>query len=90
VVDTGHFHTLDPYKDIELMTPYAVNWQIKEFVDGNQKQVAMDYAKIVKIIKTGGYKGFVPVESLKEKDVPYDPFERVDRMLKVLETEMRK
>jgi len=90
VLDTGHFHTTDPYKDIELMTPYAVNWQIKEFVDGNQKQVAMDYAKIVKIIKTGGYKGFVPVESLKEKDVPYDPFERVDRMLKILETEMRK
>jgi sugar phosphate isomerase/epimerase len=30
MVDTGKYLTPDPYADIALMAPYAVNWQIKE------------------------------------------------------------
>jgi hypothetical protein len=36
-----------------------------------------------------GYKGFVPVESLKKKNEPYDPFERVDKMLVILNQEVK-
>ena len=30
LVDTGKYLTADPYADIAMMAPYAVNWQIKE------------------------------------------------------------
>jgi hypothetical protein len=29
-IDTGSFTTSDPYDDIELLIPHAVNWQVKE------------------------------------------------------------
>ena len=32
IVDTGYFVTPDPYKDMAEVTPYAVNWQVKEIV----------------------------------------------------------
>ena len=89
VLDTGHFHTDDPYKDIEEMVPYAVNWQIKEYTDGSKREVKMDYNKIIDLIISGGYKGFVPVESLKKKNEPYDPFERVEKMLVILNQEVK-
>lgn len=81
IVDTGNFTTEDPYKDIAALVPYAVNWQIKEYVDGYGGTVKTDYPKLVKIIKDGGYKGFVPVETLKVRSDFYNPFQRVDNML---------
>ena len=89
VLDTGHFHTEDPYKDIEKMVPYAFNWQIKEYIDGSEREVKMDYSKIIDLIISGGYKGFVPIESLKKENEPYDPFERVEKMLVILNQEMQ-
>ncbi|MEK9609687.1 MAG: hypothetical protein VW058_08475, partial [Flavobacteriaceae bacterium] len=87
--DTGHFHTDDPYSEIEKVIPYAVNWQIKEYTDGNVREEKMNYKKIVSIIKNGGYKGFVPVETLKRKNEAYLPFKRVEDMLEKLDQEMR-
>jgi sugar phosphate isomerase/epimerase len=81
IVDTGNFTTADPYKDISELVPYAVNWQVKEFTDGYGGKTKTDYNKLVQIIKDGGYKGFVPVETLKVKGDYYDPFARVDNML---------
>lgn len=81
IVDTGNFLTDDPYKDIQAMVPHAINWQVKEFIDGYGGSVRTDYYKLVKIIKDGGFKGIVPVETLKVKNDPYDPFERVENMM---------
>lgn len=81
IVDTGNFTTEDPYKDIEILVPHAVNWQVKEFVDGYGGTLKTDYPKLVKIIKEGGFKGFIPVETLKVKGDPYDPFQRVKNMI---------
>ncbi len=80
IVDTGSFKTADPYKDIEAVVPYAINWQIKESVFGLGSAVQTDYVKLVRIIKKGGYKGYLPVETLAEKKL-YDPFERVQKMM---------
>ncbi len=81
IIDTGNFTSADPYKDIEALVPYAVNWQVKEFTDGYGGSLRADYPKLVQIIKDGGYKGYMPIETLKVKDEPYDPFERVEHML---------
>jgi sugar phosphate isomerase/epimerase len=84
IVDTGNFTTEDPYKDIAALIPYAVNWQVKEFVDGYGGKVRTDYPRLIKILKDGGFKGYLPVETLKVKGDFYDPFQRVSNMIKVL------
>ncbi len=82
IVDIGNFKTEDPYKDIAEVVPYAVNWQVKESPQGIGGAEKTDYVKLVKIIKDGGYKGYIPVETLLVRGVPYDPFELVLQMLK--------
>ena len=64
--------------------PYAVNWQVKEFTDGYGGSTKTDYPRLIKIIKNGGYKGYVPVETLKVRGEPYDPFHRVENMMNKL------
>jgi len=85
IVDTGNFTTKDPYKDIEMCVPYAVNWQVKEFVDGYGGSTRTDYKRLVTILKDAGFKGYLPVETLKVKGDAYDPFQRVSNMLTVLQ-----
>jgi sugar phosphate isomerase/epimerase len=85
IVDTGNFTTKDPYKDIEMLVPYAVNWQVKEFVDGYGGTTRTDYTRLITILKNAGFKGYLPVETLKVKGDPYDPFQRVSNMIKVLD-----
>lgn len=81
IVDTGNFKTADPYEDIAELVPYAINWQVKEspFEIGNPIQT--DYKKLIRVIKDGGYKGFLPVETLLVRGKPYDPFALVPQML---------
>ncbi len=81
IVDTGNFTTEDPYKDIEMMVPYAVNWQVKEFTDGYGGTTRIDYVKFIQILKDKGYKGYLPVETLKVRGDFYDPFKRVEGMM---------
>ena len=81
IVDVGNFKTEDPYKDIAAVVPYAVNWQIKESVFGLESDVPTDYKRLIKIIKDGGYKGYLPIETLAVRDKPYDPFMLVPQML---------
>jgi sugar phosphate isomerase/epimerase len=84
IVDTGNFKTADPYKDIAEVIPYAVNWQIKESVFGIGSEIPADYKKLIQIIKDGGYKGYLPVETLLVRGKPYDPFSLVPDMMKQL------
>jgi sugar phosphate isomerase/epimerase len=84
IVDTGSFKTTDPYKDIATVVPYAINWQIKESPTGIGGQEPTDYRRLVQIIKAGGYKGYLPVETLFVRGRPYDPFALVPQMLKEL------
>ncbi|MFY0652241.1 MAG: sugar phosphate isomerase/epimerase [Cyclobacteriaceae bacterium] len=85
IVDTGNFRTPDPYKDITAVVPYAVNWQVKESPAGIGEAEKTDYAKLMRIIKEGGYKGYVPVETLLIRGTPYDPFSLVKGMMTELQ-----
>ena len=84
IVDIGSFKTKDPYKDIAAVVPYAINWQVKESVFGLGNDVPTDFRRLVEIIKKGGYKGYLPVETLMVRGKPYDPFVLVPRMLNEL------
>jgi len=64
VLDIGSLRSADPYEEIAALAPYAVNWQIKEYVYRNSRQESTDVKKIVDILKEIGYRGYVPIETL--------------------------
>jgi sugar phosphate isomerase/epimerase len=81
LVDTGKYFSDDPYADIAMMVPHAVNWQIKETLGSSLKSPPTDYPKLAKIIHDGGYRGFVPIETLAMKRKDYDPAVEVVKVL---------
>lgn len=87
ILDTGNFKVADPYADIAAVIPYTVNWQMKESVLGNTSEVKTDFIRLMKIIKESGYRGYVPVETLKlvGKVKLYDPFVLVPQIMKELQ-----
>lgn len=74
VVDTGYFQTEDPYADIEAVMPYAVNFQLKESPFGARSPIRTDLARLMRIVRQSGYKGYLPVETLSVKGRLYDPY----------------
>jgi sugar phosphate isomerase/epimerase len=81
IVDTGSFKTEDPYVDIAQVMPYAVNFQVKESVFGRDSTVRTDLPRLVKIIRDGGYRGYLPIETLVFPNRPYNPRELVPKFL---------
>ena len=76
ILDIGSLRTTDnPYKEIEQVVPYAINWQIKETVYINNVETKTDLKKIVAIFKSSRYRGYIPIETLG----PGDPKEKVAR-----------
>lgn len=68
ILDTGSYRVLDPYEEIEKSVKYTVNWQIKENVFINGKEVETDMIKLMSIIKRSGYNGYLPLETLGDGD----------------------
>jgi sugar phosphate isomerase/epimerase len=62
-LDTGNFHTDDPYVDLAKCAPYAVNVQYKVEVQyrGKPKQSA-DMPRVIKILRDANYQGYVALE----------------------------
>ncbi len=62
-LDSGNFSKGgDPYEQLARIAPYAVNAQVKtEMVIDGKKQPA-DLARIVKILRTANYRGYVVLE----------------------------
>ena len=75
IVDTGYFVTPDPYVDMARVLPYGVNWQIKEKLGNKSDSPRVDMKRIAKIVKEGGYRGYLPIETLASKTEKdnYDP-----------------
>lgn len=73
IVDTGSFLTDDPYADIARVVPHAVNWQVKESPFGKDSPVRTDLPRLLQIIRAGGYRGYLPIETLAATGRPYDP-----------------
>lgn len=74
IVDTGNMLTADPYADIARVVPHAVNWQVKESIYSNDRSRPADLPRLYRIIRDGGYRGYVPIETLPVNGTPYDAF----------------
>ncbi|CAN5175779.1 sugar phosphate isomerase/epimerase [soil metagenome] len=79
-LDTGNFHTANPYGDLARCAPYAVNVQVKARIrPADGKESPADYTKIAQLLRDDKYQGFVVLEYEEET-----PLERVPSHLKAL------
>lgn len=76
MLDVGSYHSPDPYKDIAATAKYAITWQMKEKVFVNDIQVESDYVRIIEIVKSCGYRGYLPLETLGAGD----PYQKVEML----------
>ena len=84
-LDTGNFHTADPYGDLAKVAPYAVNVQVKvEMRAAGQAKEPADLDRLVKILRDAGYQGFVTLEYEAEGD----PYIEVPKYLDALRAAM--
>jgi sugar phosphate isomerase/epimerase len=81
MVDTGSYLTDDPYADIALAAPYAVNWQVKETTRSRLDSPRLDMNRFVSIVRRAGYRGYLPIETLRMGRTDYDSFVEIPRML---------
>jgi sugar phosphate isomerase/epimerase len=81
LVDTGKYLTDDPYADIAMVAPYAVNWQIKETMRSETTSPKVDMLKLVTIIRRSGYRGYIPIETLSMRRPGYDSYVEATKML---------
>ncbi len=85
IVDTGYFKAADPYAEMAKAAPYAVNWQIKQSPLGVEREAEAptDLKRLLKIVRTSGYRGYLPIETLSPRGGGgnYDPFVTVPKFL---------
>jgi sugar phosphate isomerase/epimerase len=80
-LDTGNFHTKDPYDDLARVAPYAVNVQVKTEIrrEGKTTEPA-DLSKVIGILRDAKYSGYVVLEYTAKED----PMTAVPRYIKEL------
>lgn len=81
-LDTGNFQVADPYAELARCVPYAVNVQYKAEIarvpEGPREPT--DAARVVQLLRAGGYQGFVTLEY----ELAADPFAAVPDHLRRL------
>ncbi len=81
-LDTGNFHTDDPYADLARCAPYAVNVQYKSQIQrrGRAQKEPADLARVIRILREANYQGYVALEY----EAPEDPWDAVPPLLEQL------
>lgn len=70
-LDTGNFISDDPYRDLAMCAPYAVNVQLKIKMKNPAGETSdADFERIGKILAEANYRGYVVLEF--EEDRPFD------------------
>lgn len=83
-LDTGNFHGADAYGELEQCAPYAVTCQIKVEVSLGGKKEAMDYPRIIAMMRKVNYRGFLTLEY----EAAEDPMTAVPKHLEALRKAM--
>jgi sugar phosphate isomerase/epimerase len=84
-LDTGNFHTEDPYGDLALLAPYAVNVQVKTEIRPKDKPAEeTDFARIVDILRHALYSGYVVIEYEAKEDVLFAMPRHAHKLRKLL------
>ncbi len=69
-LDSGNFHTPDPYKDFAECVPYALNVQFKVELHGDKPGTTKpaDMKRFTQLLRDGGYQGWVALEYEAKED----------------------
>lgn len=68
-LDTGNFHTADPYGDLARLAPYAMNVQVKTEIRATGKMTEeADLVKLVAMLRKVNYRGYVALEYEAKED----------------------
>lgn len=81
-LDTGNFHSDDPYQELEQAAPYALNVQVKVVTsdaEGKNKQPT-DFSRLAQILRDADYRGYVVLEYEEDED----PREACPRYMEIL------
>jgi sugar phosphate isomerase/epimerase len=80
-LDSGNFHTEDPYAELEKIAPRAVTCQIKvEMAAKGKKKEPSDLPRLVAMMRKHGYKGFLTLEY----EAAEEPLEAIPKHLDAL------
>ncbi|MBI1839517.1 MAG: sugar phosphate isomerase/epimerase [Verrucomicrobia bacterium] len=84
-LDTGNFHTINPFDDLERCAPYAVNVQYKaEMKSKGESPKPSDMPRVMNLLRKSGYQGFVTLEYESAED----PWQAVPRILDSMRAEL--
>jgi sugar phosphate isomerase/epimerase len=68
-LDSGNFHTEDPYADLAKIAPYAVVAQVKtEMTRKGKPKEEADLKRLIDILREVGYRGYVALEYEAKED----------------------
>jgi sugar phosphate isomerase/epimerase len=68
-LDTGNYHSADPYAEIAATAPYAITTHVKsEMASAGQKAQPADCKRLVKILREAGYRGYLALEYEAKED----------------------
>ena len=69
-LDTGNFHSADPYAELVQIAPYAVNVQVKAAIKraGAAAEEPSDLPRVVQILREANYQGWVALEYESKED----------------------
>ena len=77
-LDSGNFHSADPYADLMTIAPYSVNAQIKvEIQPAGKPKEPTDLKRVINILKDSGYRGYVVLEY----EAAEDPYKAIPRYI---------
>ena len=81
-LDTGNFHTDDPYGDLERCAPHAINVQVKVEMRarGQKENEPADFARLIRLLRDADYQGYVVLEY----EAREDPWKAVPKYLDAL------
>ena len=80
-LDSGNFHSDDPYGELERIAPYALNAQIKVVMSGpDKKKVPADFARLAKMLRAAHYRGYVVLEYEEAGDPREESAKYIDQM----------
>lgn len=84
-LDSGNLaKTATPYKDLARIAPYSINAQFKVLIPRDGKREPADYGKLVKVLRDGGYSGFVVLEYEDREDPKTAVPKHLDALRKAL------
>ena len=83
----GNFHSDDPYRDLALCAPYAVNVQVKSEMRRarTKKSEPADLPRLIKMLRDVNYQGYVALEY----EAAEDPWKCGARVIEAVERTLR-